>query len=283
MDIRVTKGDGTSQLYDRGKVLRTCGKMGSTREIAEVIADKIETKIYDGIKTDKILRMILTLLYKHRPAINLLVHLKKALSLMKPAPEFEQFVRILMSNHGYGVTPNRIVRGKCVEHEIDAIAQKGDVTYIVEVKHHSNYHTPTSLDTVRISRAVFEDITEGSELGLNDIKVDKAMVVSNTKFSGQALQYAECRGISHIGWNTPPGHNLPTMIEEKNLYPITWLKGLDAATKRKLLSCGVIFVKELVERNPRELAEETGIEKRVLEKMIENASIVLSENRSLWE
>lgn len=279
MDIRVTKGDGTSQLYDRGKILRTCIKMGSTMEIAEVIADKIETKVHDGIKTEKILQMILVLLHKHMPAIALLVHLKKALSLMKPVPDFEQFVRILMSNHGYDVTPNRIIRGKCVEHEIDAISKKEGITYIVEVKHHFNYHTLTGLDTVRISRAVFEDITEGFELGLNDIKVDRAMVVSNTKFSGQALQYVECRGISHIGWNTPPGGDLPTMIEEKNLYPVTYLKRLDAATRRKLLSAGVIFVKELLEKSPRELAEETGIQKKILEQMIENARIILSDRQ----
>jgi hypothetical protein len=279
MDIQVRKGDGTNQLYDRGKVLKTCEKLGSTRETAEVIADKIETKLYDGIKTEKILQMIFVLLYKHKPTINLLVHLKKALSLMNPVPDFEQFVRNLMKNHGYYVTPNQIIRGKCVEHEIDAIAEKEGITYIVEVKHHVNYHTLTGLDTVRISRAVFEDITEGFELGLNDIKVDKAMVVSNTKFSGQALQYVECRGISHIGWNTPPGRDLPTMIEEKNLYPLTYLKGLDARTRRKLLSVGVIFVKDLLEKSLREFAEETRIQKKVLEKIIENAQIIFSESR----
>jgi hypothetical protein len=199
------------------------------------------------------------------------------LTLMKPKPDFEQFVRVLLSEHGYDVTPNQIIRGKCAEHEIDAIAQKEGITYSVEVKHHFNYHTLTGLDTVRISRAVFEDTTEGFELGLNNVKIDRALVVSNTKFSGQALQYAECRGISHIGWNTPPGHDLPTMIEEKNLYPITYLKGLDSGIRRKLFSVGVIFIRELVKKSPHELAEETGIKKKVLEHMTGKARIILRE------
>ena len=79
---------------------------------------------------------------------------------MDSKPEFEVFVRVLLANKGFEVSPNRIIPGKCVEHEVDAIARKGGLTYFVEAKHHVNYHTPTGLDESRIARAILEDISE---------------------------------------------------------------------------------------------------------------------------
>jgi HJR/Mrr/RecB family endonuclease len=279
LGVFVTKADGTKQLFDREKVARTCLRMGATREIAEEIAEKIEMNIYDGIETRKILRMIFRRLSRYKPAIKHQIDLRKALSLMKPKPDFERFIQILLSEHGYEVTPNQIIRGKCVEHEVDAIARKNGKTYIVEVKHHFSYHTPTGLDVSRIARAVFEDVAEGFKLGLNNLKIDEIMIVCNTKFSEHAKRYAQCRGIHHIGWSSPPDHGLQTMIEEKKLYPITYLKGLNTATKEKLASAGIVLLKQLTAKNPEEVRRETGISKETLELIIKKARTILSENR----
>ena len=277
MNIFVTKADGSKQLFDREKVVRTCLRMGVTRDIAEEIAGKVEMKIYDGIETSKILQMIFRLISKHKPAIRHLVDLRKALGLMSPKPDFERFIQILLSEHGYEVTPNQIIRGKCVEHEVDAIARKNGVTYIVEVKHHFNYHTFTGLDESRIARAMLEDISEGTELELNNLKIDKAMIVCNTKFSDHAERYAECRGICQIGWSSPPGRCLQTLIEEKKLFPVTYLKGLKTAIREKLSSAGIILLRQLTEKSPEELRIETGIPKETLELTIKKARTILIE------
>lgn len=278
MTVLVTKVDGTKQVFDREKVVRTCLRMGATREIAEKIAENIEMTVYDGIETKKILKMIFGQLGKYKPAVKHQIDLRKALSLMKPKPDFERFIQILLSEHGYKVTPNQIIRGKCVEHEVDAVARKNGETYIVEVKHHFSYHTPTGLDVSRITRAVFEDVTEGFKLGLNNLKIDKAMIVCNTKLSEHAKRYAKCRGIHHIGWGSPPNRNLQTMIEEKKLHPLTYLKGLNTATREKLASAGIVLLKQLTAKNPEELRRETGIRKETLKLMIEKAGAILSEN-----
>jgi hypothetical protein len=272
----VTKANGTKQLFDKEKIVRTCLRMGATKAVAESIAEEIETLMYDGIETKEILRMIFRQLRKRRPSVKHQIDLRKALSLLNPAPDFELFVQILLSEHGYTVNPNQIIRGRCVEHEIDAIAGKNGETFIVEVKHHFNYHTPTSLDVGRISRAVLEDVTEGFKLGLNDLKIDRAMIVCNTKLSEHAKRYAECRGIYHIGWSSPPNNDLQTMIEEKQLYPITNLRRLTHVTKKKLVSNGIILLKQLTEKNPKELRRQTGIPKKNLESIIRKSTDILS-------
>jgi hypothetical protein len=278
LTVHVTKFDGTRQPFDKNKIVRTCLRMGAKRAVAESIAEEIETRVYDGIETKKILQMIFRSLRKHKPVIRNQIDLRKALSLLNPAPDFERFIQLLLSEHGYEVTPNQIIRGRCVEHEVDAVARKNGKTCIVEVKHHYKYHTPTSLDVSRISRAVFEDVTEAYELGLNNLKIDYALIVCNTKLSEHAKRYADCRGIRHIGWSSPPNHDLQTMIEEKKLYPITFLKGLNAETRNKLAHNGVILLKQLTEKNPTELRRQTGISKEKLGSIVGKARTILSGN-----
>jgi hypothetical protein len=276
LTVYVTKFDGTRQPFDKNKIVRTCMRMGATNAAAEAIAEEIENRAYNGIETKKILQMIFRSLRKHKPAIRNQIDLRKALSLLNPAPDFERFIQLLLSEHGYEVTPNQIVKGRCVEHEVDAVARKNGKTCIVEVKHHYKYHTPTSLDVSRISRAVFEDVTEAYELGLNKLKTDYALIVCNTKLSEHAKRYADCRGIRHIGWSSPPNRDLQTMIEEKKLYPITLLKGLNTETRNKLAHNGVILLKQLTEKNSTALSRQTGISREKLGSIVDIARAILS-------
>jgi len=271
MNIYVAKADGSRQLFDREKIVRTCLRMGANRHIAEEIANKIETRIYDGIETEEILKKIFRLLRRYRPVMRHLTDLRKSLSLMNPKPEFECYVQLVLRENGYEVTPSQLIRGRCVEHEVDAIARKDDLTYFVEVKHHYNYHTPTGLDESRIARAVLEDVTEGYELELNNLRIDRAMIVCNTKYSDHAKRYGECRGILQIGWSSPPYHGLQEMIEENRLHPITCLKDLTKETREKLTSAGIVLIRQLVEEDPQEITRRTGMPYESLEPMIEKA------------
>lgn len=271
----VTKADGTRQPFQREKIIRTCLRMHASREAAEAVANKIESRAYDGIPTKKILQMIFRYLKKYRPTVRHQIDLRKAISMLRPKPDFERFVQLLLREHGYKVTPNQIVRGKCVEHEIDAVARLGGETFLVEVKHHYGHHTYTGLDIFREARATFEDLTEGYSLGLNSINFTKALVICNTKSSKQASQYARCRGIKHIGWKAPPERGLEQLIEEKRLYPITFLKGLDKGTREKLADSEVLLLKQLVEGNISEIKKRTRIQRKHLIELTEKAKEIL--------
>jgi len=275
--ILVIKADGTRQPFQRGKVINTCLRMHASREAAENIADKIESRVYDGIPTKRVLQMIFSYLKKYRPAVRHQTDLRRAISLLRPKPDFERFVQMLLEEHGYTVSCNQIVRGKCVEHEVDAIAHKGHKTYLVEIKHHFNHHTYTGLDVPRIARATLEDLTEGFSLGLNPINFSKALIVCNTKFSEHAARYARCRGIDHVGWKAPPEHGLERMIEEKKLHPVTFLKGLNKRSREKLMDSGIILLKQLMVHNADELWKKTKIPRNQLEESIKKAKEILSD------
>lgn len=274
--VFVIKADGTRQLFDREKVIRTCIRMGASIDIAEEIVEKIEMKIYDLIETRKILKMIFELIREHKSEVEHVICLREALSMLNPKPDFERYIQILLSEHGYKVTPNQIIRGKCVEHEVDAIAREKGETYIVEVKHHVNFHARTGLDECRIARATLEDVNEGFELGFNDLEIDAVMIVCNTKFSKHAKLYAECRGIRQIGWSSPPHGGLQTLIEDRKLYPITYLKDLPTTDRDKMTNVGVLLLRQLIERHPEELSKTTGIAKDIIEVQIGQAKTILA-------
>lgn len=273
--LSVTKADGTKQTFRRRKIVRTCIRLGARKEIAMRIGDKVESKVYDGMPTSEILKMIFDYLEEYQPAIRHQIDLRMAIALLRPKPDFERFIQIMLEEQGYKLMPNQIVRGRCVEHEIDAVARKGDDTYLVEIKHHRSYHTYTGLDVCRIAVATSEDIAEGHALGLNPIKFNKIMVVCNTKFSQHAKQYAKCKGIEHIGWKTPPGHGLDRVIDEKRLYPITLLKDLSQEIRERLADNEVLLLKQLTRRGVQDLAEKTRIPKDQLEDLRKRAKMIL--------
>jgi len=76
---------------------------------------------------------------------------------------------------------------------------------------------------------------------------------------------------SQIGWSFPPELSLQEMIEEKNLYPLSCLRGLNRATKTKLVNSGIVLLKQLFEGELSMLARKTRVPKETLKQIIEKA------------
>lgn len=271
----VTKADGSRQPFLKEKIIRTCLRMSSSQEQAESIADRIERKIYEGIPSKKILQMIFSYMKAYKPEIRYLIDLREAISLLRPKPDFEQFVFLLLKEYGYEVSPPQIVKGICVDHEIDAIAKKDGDVLMVEVEHHINHHTFTGVSSLLEAQATFEDVGEAFDVGLSHINFNKILMVCNTKFSEHAIKYGNCKKINLIGWKYTQERGLERLIEEKKLYPITFLKGLDEKTEEKLADAGIVLLRQLVEQDLLNLPEKTGIQRKKLESLIQIAREIL--------
>ena len=95
-EVQVIKFDGRKQLFDKQKIVNTCIRMGAGKDVAQLVAERIEKKAYDGIPTKKILRMIFHYLKNYHPKIKHQIDLRKAISLLLPQLDFEQFVRLVL-------------------------------------------------------------------------------------------------------------------------------------------------------------------------------------------
>jgi HJR/Mrr/RecB family endonuclease len=245
--------------------------MGANIHVANEVAERIERRLYENISTQIILELIFQLMNEYKPAVGYLFDLRKGISLMEPKPEFETFVRVLLSHSGFEVTPNQILRGKCGEHEVDGIAKKDGVTYFVEAKHHLSYHALTGLDESRIAQAVLEDATDGFMLGITELKIDRAMIVTNTKYSEHAIQYGTCKSILQIGWISPQYLGIKDMVEKSKLYPLSCLRGLSGETRIKLVNSGIVLIKQLLNQDLSTIAAKTGLPKEVIWEIAEKA------------
>ena len=271
MAVYVTKADGSKQLFDREKIVQTCQRIGANPKVAVQVAQEIENNIYEGITTREVLQTIFKLVGQHKPAVKHLFDLKQGISLMEPKPEFEVFVRVVLAHSGFQVKPNMILKGLCGEHEVDAIAVKDGLTYLVEAKHHSNYHALTGLDESRIARAIIEDVTEGYTSGATEIKIDRAIIVTNTKYSEHAINYGHCRDILQVGWASPEGFGLRDIVEKHKLYPLSCLRGMSTETRARLVEARIVLIKQLLEQDCLYVERKIGLSHQTVLSMMEKA------------
>ena len=267
----MTKADGSKQPFEKEKIVQTCLKMGVTRDVALQVAEEVEHRLYEGITTREILQMVFALMSKPKPAVKHVFDLKYAISLMEPKPEFEMFVRVVLAHSGFQVTPNAILRGSCGEHEVDAIATKDGLRYFVEAKHHVNYHALTGLDESRIARAIMEDVTDAYRSGATEIKIDRAIIVTNTRFSEHAMLYGRCRDILQVGWSSPEGSGLRDTVEKYSLYPLSCLRDVSVETRLRLVAAGIVLVKQLAEQDSRYIERKIELPHEKVLSIVENA------------
>jgi hypothetical protein len=217
--IIIIKANGQKVPFDARKVESTCIRAGASGDLAKRIASKIQSRIHYGTTTKEIYRMVLQLLSQDgSSAVKHRYRLKEAIMRMGPAGfPFETYVGQILDQFGYKTKLTGIeLAGKCVSHEIDLVVEstQDGKKWLVECKYHNMPGRYTGLKDSLYTHARFLDLAD---------KVDKEMLVCNTKVSPEVVTYAKCVGQDVLSWRYPPERGLEKMIEDKKLYPITIL------------------------------------------------------------
>ena len=176
--------------------------------------------------------------------------MKRAVSDLGPNGfPFEKFVAEIFKAQGYEALTGQVVYGKCVEHEMDVVAWKGDELVMVEAKFHNEPGLKSDLKVALYVKARFDDLkTETFEFGGKKRKLTSWHLFTNTKFTDHAIRYAKCQGLGLVGWNYPEKGNLEELIADANLHPLTALTTLSQVEKHALLGAGLILCKDVKAR-----------------------------------
>jgi hypothetical protein len=249
--VMVVKWDGRTEEFDPSKIVRTLTRMGAPQSVAEEIADDLTDRIEEGMTTKEIYDMAVTELETHREVVEFRRDLRDGLARIGSGFIFEDYVRLLLEEYGYKVSGNVVIQGACVNHEIDSIAERDSETIYVEMKHHSVLERYTPFEVTLAAKAKWEDLQAGCEQGLNDCPFDRVLIVTNTRLTKHAQQYAECVGIEHFGWNTPRGRGIDWFIENKKLYPVTILRTVTDEERDQLYAHKIMTLNQLVEADPK--------------------------------
>jgi len=248
-EFYVIKANGDKELFDYKKLEYSLKKLGATDEVVKNIILEVGEDLHDGITTKEIYQRAFSILRRKQKPVAVRYSLRKAVGMLGPTGfPFEQFVSEILKSQGYETETNKILAGKCAEHEVDVVAWKGEELVVVEAKFHSHLEMKSDLKIALYIKARFDDLI-GLEFdfGGKKRKVTDGWLITNTKFSHSAISYGECQRLHLIGWNYPYGNTLHTMIEKSELIPITALTTLTSGEKGMLLSKGYVISKKLVE------------------------------------
>ncbi len=270
MNISVVKRDGERVLFNPKKLKRALQSAGAEPDEQERITESVIKKLYDGIPTGKIYKMAFALLKKESHETAARYKLKNAIMELGPTGfPFEKYVGKIMESMGYSVETGVIVQGKCVQHEVDVIARKPGEMIMIECKFHNDNHKKSSVQVPLYINSRFHDVKAAWEQEYGEHIRYQGGVVTNTRFSDDAMQYGTCAGLLVISWDYPQETGLKFWIDKTKLYPLTAMISLTKAQKQRLLEKGVVLCRELADN--RNLLQEMGITDRQINKILREA------------
>ena len=247
MSFLVAKADGVVEPFESSKLNSSLLKAGADQAVARTIVQKIEAELAGRVHARETLttheiyaHAFQQLRSTHRP-MAARYSLKRALLEFGPSGfPFEAFIAELYKHDGYETKVDQVIKGGCVEHEVDVVLTKGGVTTFVEAKFHNSLAYKSDLKVVLYVKARLEDLVAGGFAG------SKGLLVTNTKFTDVAVHYAECQLLDLLSWDYPQGATLHERIEKAKLYPVTAITSLSRREKTALLEAKIVLCSQLV-------------------------------------
>jgi len=273
--MKVKKNNNEIVDFDINKLISALMRTGATKENINEIIIKIKPQLYDGITTKKIYQIAFSVLKKKSKKLSAHYSLKNALLEFGPTGyTFEIFVSKLIKEQGYEVSVGQIIQGKCVTHEVDVVAINNDTKIYVECKFHQKKGHKNDVKIPLYINSRFHDIKNNlSSLPKNKDYKFKGMIVTNTRFSGDAIDFGKCAGLQLISWDYPKENCLRDWIDRASFHPVTSLSSANRDAKKKMLSNGIVICKDVV-KNSQKLIE-IGINQKLARSIIKEAQEVI--------
>ena len=270
--FKITKKSGHQVMFDEQKLKLSLEKSGASLELINKVIEELYLYAHDGMSTSKVYRKAYSILVKlsHRAAGR--YRLKNAIMELGPTGyPFENFVGALLKNQGYKVSIGEIIKGKCVDHEVDVVAESDEKIIVVECKFHHDGKGKSDVKVPMYIHSRFDDILDVWEVE-NKLKGRKyeGWLVTNTRFTEDAINFGRCCGLKLLSWDYPSGNSLKDMIDMSGLHPLTSLKSLSSKEKMRILDYGVVLCKELTE----EVLFKSDINSRKFKRVLEEATHV---------
>lgn len=244
----VTKANGQLVEFDPTKLQNSLLKSGASKSLSKLILKKVKASLFPGISTAEIYANAYDLLREQSERHAGRYKLKQAiLELGTSGFPFEQFVGELLKSKGFQVEANLILQGKCVRHEVDLKGLKEAEMLLVECKYHRNRGQKSDVKVALYVKARFQDIAEKMQADSpSEMPHFQPWLVTNTRFSDDAMQYGRCAGLNLLSWDYPQADSLKDWIEHSGKYPVTCLSNLSLAEKEYLAEHKVVLAESLV-------------------------------------
>ena len=178
---------------------------------------------------------------------------------------FERYMAVVLEHYGYKTKYNQFVMGRCTEHEVDIVAERNKERFMIECKYHMSSGQASDLKVALYTNARFIDLKEKQ-------KFTKGVLMTNTRCTSEAINYARCVGLKIIAWRYPTNKdNLEHYIESKKLYPVTVLLSLNKYLNKRFREENIVLASDLAKFEPNELSKRFRIKKPLAKNLIHEA------------
>ena len=268
MDI--VKASGETELFSEEKLCTSLRRAGAPDDVVHKVCGLVEQNVHQGTTTEQIAKKAQHYLKRENILFAARYNLKKGIMELGPSGfYFEEYVAAILKEYGYAVKVGKIIRGKCLAHEIDILAEKDNKHYIIELKYHNSRGKKTDVQVAMYTYARLLDIAAAHK-EFED-KRHIAWVITNTKFTKNAKIYASCMGMELTGWRHPDVGNLETLITDKSLYPVTVLPSANIFVKEQFAAHNLMFVRDILVFSDNDLQHTFGFKPILAKKLLEEA------------
>ncbi len=258
--MNIVKASGEKEKFSEAKLYESLKRAGTKPQTAKEVVKKVKSFIHPNTQSEEILKGA-TLHLRQRDAISAArYNLKRAIMDLGPTGYiFEDYIAAILREYGYQTVVGRLVPGRCVTHEVDVEARKDQKHFMVECKYHNDRGIYSDVKVALYTYARFLDIKSQWEKGPgHKYFFHQPWLVTNTKCTGQAIQYAACVGLRVISWRYPKDGSLERLIEDKGLYPVTILPSVSRYIKR-FAENNIMLARDLLTYPTERLARLSGI------------------------
>ncbi len=246
--IFIRKSSGELELFSFQKLKKSLERSGASDDVIHSIIKMLSPQLYDGISSKEIYKKAFRLLKKSNRTCASKYSLKRAIFELGPTGyPFERLVGAILKHKGYKTKVSVILQGECVSHEIDVLAEKEGNTFTIECKFHSNTKTVSNVKIPLYINSRFLDVQKKWNANPNKTTfLKQGWIVTNTRFTEDAINYGKCAGLHLLSWNNPKDHGISENIDHYGLYPITVLTTLTKREKKLLIEKNIILTQDLV-------------------------------------
>ncbi len=272
----IRKASGEKEAFSQTKLENSLKRVGADKEAIRKISNEINNWLHEGVTTKKLYRHTFRLLKKYKDGTAARYKLKKAIMELGPTGyPFEQFVGQLIAHYGFDTRVGEIVQGQCVQHEVDVVATGNNKQIFVECKFYNSQGKNANVRVPLYIHSRFNDIVKKRESlpGFSKIAF-QGWVVTNTRFTSDAIDYGKCAGLHLVSWDYPEGCSLRDMIEKEKFFPITALTSLNKQQKQVLLDDGTVLCRQMF--NEPDIADKLKISSQDRKKLLEEVNKLCS-------
>jgi hypothetical protein len=262
----VTKADGEQEFFDPAKLEHSLAHAGASSVARARILARVMGALKPGIMTEEIYRLAFDMLQQEAKPTAARYSMKRAVFALGPSGfPFEQFLAEVLKGHGWSTRTGVTLIGRCAPHEVDVLAEKDGKRIGVEAKFHNDPGGRTDIKDALYVHARYEDLARAPEASS---RVEEGWLMTNTRFTRNAIRYAQCSNLTLVGWDYPRTRGLLTMIEEARVHPLTCLTTLSEGEKRRLLEQRIVLCKHV---QTAHLLEEYGVKPARIPGVLEEA------------